>query len=71
MGEFYLDDVDSPICSWKEHVSHSPLEHALALPLPSRDLHEPFDINTFEITALLRAFKAWKLEPCCVIIESL
>jgi hypothetical protein len=59
MGAFYFDDVHSPICNWKEHVSHLPLEHALALPLPSRDLHEPFDINIFEITALLHAFKAW------------
>ena len=36
-----------------------PPEHALALPLPHRDLHEPFDINIFEISALLRAFETW------------
>ena len=34
-------------------------EQALALPLPHCDPHEPFDINIFEITALLRAFEVW------------
>ena len=54
MGAFFFDDVNSPTCDWQEHVPHLPPEHALALPLPHRDLHEPFDINIFEITALLR-----------------
>ena len=36
-----------------------PPEHALALPLIKRDPHEHFDINIFEITALLRAFEVW------------
>jgi hypothetical protein len=59
MGAFFFDDVNSPTCDWQEHVPHLPPEHALALPLPHRDLHEPFDINIFEITALLRAFETW------------
>ncbi|KAN0068303.1 hypothetical protein V8E54_013499 [Elaphomyces granulatus] len=42
MGAFYFDDVDSPTCDWKEHATHLPPEHALALPLPNRDPYEPF-----------------------------
>jgi hypothetical protein len=29
------------------------------LPLPNRDPHVPFDINIFEIAALLHAFEVW------------
>ena len=39
--------------------SRLPPEHALALPLPNRNPYEPFDINIFEITALLCAFEVW------------
>ncbi|OXV06133.1 hypothetical protein Egran_06099 [Elaphomyces granulatus] len=59
MGAFYFDDVNSPACDWRDHACHLPPEHALALPSPNRDPHEHFDINIFEITALLRAFEVW------------
>ena len=59
MGAFYFDNVNSPTCDWKEHACHLPPEQALALPLPHCDPHEPFNINIFEITALLRAFEVW------------
>lgn len=59
MGAFYFDDVDNITCKWQEHIARLPAAQALAIPLPKRNFNGSFDINIFEITAILRAFEAW------------
>jgi hypothetical protein len=59
MGAFFFDNVGSETCYWPEHAHSLPCEHALATQLPSRDVIQPFDINIFEIQAMLLAFEKW------------
>ena len=59
LGAFFFDHVDSLDCRWQDHSSILPLRHALAEPLPPFDVGIPFDINIYEIQAVLRAFELW------------
>jgi len=59
MGAFYLANVQSPSCDWKQHAASIQGSHAFAARLPAWDQEKPFDINVFEITALLEAFIRW------------
>ena len=55
MGAFYLD-VQPPSCDWKQYAASIQSNHAFVTHLPARDQEKPFDINVFEIMALLEAF---------------
>lgn len=59
MGAFYFDTVDSEVCDWKDYAAALPQNNALALLLPDHDPTTLFDINIYEITAMLRAFERW------------
>jgi hypothetical protein len=59
MGAFFLEGIQSQTCVWQDHVAQLPQDHAFAETLPPWDDTKPFDINIFEITALLRAFELW------------
>ena len=59
IGAFYFDDINTTFCDWKLHTLRLPYDHALASPLPSYSANDPFDINIYEITALLQAFQLW------------
>lgn len=58
LGAFFIEQ-NSPTCNWEQHASLMPPEHALACQLPAQEKESPFDINIFEIQAVLRAFEHW------------
>ena len=59
LGAFYHDHVHSQHYDWKDHVKTLPIEHAYAQNLPPMNSTTPFDINIYEIQAVLRAVELW------------
>jgi hypothetical protein len=59
MGAFHLDHVASLSCDWHSEVHSLPSSNAFAVPLPPQDSDTTFDINIFEITAVLYAVRLW------------
>jgi Reverse transcriptase (RNA-dependent DNA polymerase) len=59
LGAFFLDHLNSTNCDWKLHIQNLPKENALAIPLPPSTREDTFDINIYEISAILQAFNWW------------
>jgi hypothetical protein len=58
-GAFYLDNVQTVSCDWQDHLHCLPVSNTLARALPPRDNSKPFDINPYEISAVLQAIEQW------------
>lgn len=59
IGAFFLDHISTASCDWHSEVDNLSLSHILAAPLPERDRGTTFDINIYEILAVLRAVMLW------------